>query len=155
MPCFKFYLSCREMFQKFLTSIKKFNLHKIVKFSDSNFNTCWMHCIFFFAIYMQFILLFPSSILIETNDIYDPLGSLSIQCIVMLLISDIYIYLYMCVVQFDVIKCLLHFLVFVQICRTCVFDTRPSKSSIGLILYGPRWVGGWAFLSFVTFYLFC
>lgn len=139
MPCFKFYLSCREMFQKFLTLIKKFNLHKIVKFSDSNFNTCWMHCIFFFAI--QFILLFPSSILIETNDIYDPLGSLSIQCIVMLLISDICI-------------CVLSSLMFSNVFCTswfsckqnlCVYNTRPNKSSIGLILYGPRWQGGWAF----------
>lgn len=70
---------------KFLTSITKFNLYKIVKMSDSYINTCWMRCTFFAIVYITII--FPSPILIEANDIYDPLASFSMQCIAVLLIS--------------------------------------------------------------------
>lgn len=37
---------------KFLTSITKFNLYKIVKMSDSYINTCWMRCTFFAIVYI-------------------------------------------------------------------------------------------------------
>lgn len=147
MPCFKFYLSCREMFQKFLTTIKKFNLHKIVKFSDSNFNTCWMHCIFFFC----YIVYITISIIYFDRNQWHLRSSGFIKHLVHRHAFDIrYIFICVCCLVwcFQMSFALLGFRANI----TCVFNTRPSKSSN---FVWASMGGGMGFLSFVTFYLFC
>lgn len=142
MPCFKVYLSCREMFQKFLTSIKKFNLHKIVKFSDSNFNTCWMHCIFFFllySLYYYFHHLFWNQWHLRSSGF--------IKHLVHRHAFDIrYIYVCCLVWCFQMSFALLGF----RANRTCVFNTRPNKSSIGFMGLDGRGDGLFVICNFLS-----